>query len=41
MQKNVPLNPPATSLNLLKDAFGVTSVDFGTQFDGLVKKADN
>ena len=41
MQKNVPLNPPATSLNPLKDAVGVTSVDFGTQFDGLVKKADN
>ena len=41
MQKNVPLNPPATSLNPLKDAVGVISVDFGTQFDGLVKKADN
>ena len=41
MQKNVPLNPPATSLNPLKYAVGVTSVDFGTQFDGLVKKADN
>ena len=41
MQKNVPLNPPATSLNPLKDAVGVTSADFGTQFDGLVKKADN
>ena len=40
MQKNVPLNPPATSLNPLKDAAGVTSVDFGTQFDRLVKKAD-
>ena len=24
MQKNVPLNPPATSLNPLKDAVGVT-----------------
>ena len=41
MQENVPLNPPATSLNPLKDAVGLTSVDFGTQFDGLVKKADN
>ena len=41
MQKNVPLNPPATSLNPLKDAVNVTSVDFGTQFDGLVKKAEN
>ena len=41
MQKNVPVNPPATLLNPLKDAVGVTSVDFGTQFYGLVKKADN
>ena len=41
MQKNVPLNPPATSFNPFKDPVGVTSVDFGTQFDGLVKKADN
>ena len=41
MQKNVTLNPPATSLNLLKDAVSVTSVNFGTQFDGLVRKADN
>ena len=30
-----------TTLNPLKDATGVPSVDFGTQFDGLVKKADN
>ena len=36
MQKNVPLNPPATSLNPLKDPVGVTSVDFGKQLDGLV-----
>ena len=41
MQKHVPLNRPATSLNPLKDAVSVTSVDFGTQFDELVKKADN
>ena len=41
MQKNVLLNPPATSFNPLKDAVGVTSVDFRTQFDGLVKKVDN
>ena len=41
MQKKVPLNPPATLLNPLKDAVSVTSVNFGTQFDGLVKKADN
>ena len=31
MQKNVPVSPPATSLNPLKDTVvGVTSVDFGT-----------
>ena len=41
MQKIVPLNPPATLLNPLKHAVGVTSVGFGTQFDGLVKKAHN
>ena len=28
-------------LNPLQDAVGVTSVNFGTQFEGLVKKADN
>ena len=41
MQRNVPLNPSVTLLNPLKDAVGATSVDFGTQFDGLVKKAGN
>ena len=41
MQRDVPINPPATSLNPLKDAVGVTSVDYSAQFDGLVKKADN
>ena len=38
MQKNFPVNLPATSLNLLKDVVSVTSVNFGTQFDELVKK---
>ena len=41
MQRDTPVNPPSTSLNPLKDAVGVTSVDYSTQFDGLVKKADN
>ena len=41
MQREISIQLPATTLNPLKDATGVTSVDFGTQFDGLVKKADN
>ena len=41
MQRDISIQPPPTSLNPLKDATGVPSVDFGTQFDGLVKKADN
>ena len=41
MQREVPTNPPSTSLNPLKDAVDVTSVDYGAQYDGLVKKADN
>ena len=40
MQRDTPINPPSTSLNPLKDAVGVTSVDYSTQFEGLVKKAD-
>ena len=40
MQREISIQPPPTTLNPLKDT-GVTSVDFGTQFDGLVKKADN
>ena len=41
MQRDVPINPPSTSLNPLKEAIGITSVDYSAQFDGLVKKADN
>ena len=41
MQREISIEPPPTTLNPLKDASWVTSVDFGTQFDGLVKKADN
>ena len=39
MQRDTPINPPSTSLNPLKDAVGVTSVDYSTQFEGLVKKS--
>ena len=41
MLRDTPINPPSTSLNPLKDAVGVTSVDYSTQFEGLVKKADH
>ena len=41
MQREIAVDPPSTTLNPLKDAAGVESVDYGTQFDGLVKKADN
>ena len=41
MQRDVPINPPLTSVNPLKDAVGVTSIDYSTEFDGLVKKANN
>ena len=35
MQKNVPVNPPARSLNPIKDAVGVGAVDFSAEFDSL------
>ena len=38
MERDVPINPPSTSLNPLKDAVGVTSIDYSAQFDGLEKK---
>ena len=41
MQREISIQLPPTTLNPLKDATGVTSVDFGTQFDRLVTKADN
>ena len=41
MQRDVPINPPSISLNPLKDAVGVTSIDYGAEYDGLVKKSDN
>ena len=43
MQKNVPINPPATSLNPIKvkDAVGVSAVDYSADFDNLYKKSEN
>ena len=38
MQRDISIQPTPTTLNPLKDAVGVESVDFGTQFNGLVKK---
>ena len=38
MQREIAVEPPPTTLNPLKDAVGVESVDFGTQFNGLVKR---
>lgn len=40
MQRDTPIDPPPTSLNPARDAFGVTSVDYTSQFDGLVKKLE-
>ena len=41
MQRETPINPPTTSLNPLRDAVGVASVDYSSEFDGLVKKLEN
>ena len=43
MQKNIPINPPATSLNPIKvkDAVGVSAVDYSADFDNLYKKSEN
>ena len=41
MQRETPINPPPTSLNPLRDAVGVASVDYSSQFDGLVKELEN
>ena len=41
MQKNVPINPPATSLNPIKDAVGVSAVDYSANFNNLYKKSEN
>ena len=39
MQKNVPVNPPPLSLNPIKDAVGISAVDFSAEFNNLQKKA--
>ena len=41
MQKNVPVNPPPLSLNPIKDALGVSAVDYSADFDHLFKKSEN
>ena len=41
MQKNVPVNPPPLSLNPIKDAVGVSAVDYSANFDHLFKKSEN
>ena len=41
MQKNVPINPLPLSLNPIKDAVGVSAVDFSAEFDNLYKKSKN
>ena len=38
MQKIVPNYPQLTSLNPLKDAVGVSTVDYSAKFDGLYKR---
>ena len=41
MRKNVPVNPPPLSLNPIKDALGVSAVDYSADFDHLFKKSEN
>ena len=41
MQKETPQNHPSTTLNPLKDAAGVVSVDYSSQFNSLSKKVQN
>ena len=41
MQKSVPNYPPPTSLNLLKDAVGISAIDYSAEFDGLYKRLNN
>ena len=38
MQKTVPNYPPPTWLNPLKDAVGVSAIDYSAEFDGLYKR---
>ena len=41
MQKETPQIHPSTTLNPLKDAAGVVSVDYSSQFNALSKKVEN
>ena len=41
MQKTVPNYPPLTSLNPLKDAVGVSAVDYSAKFDALYKRLNS
>ena len=41
MQRNVPINSPATLLNPIKDAVGVSAVDYSADFNNLYKKSEN
>ena len=41
MQSSVPILPVSTSLNPLKDATGVTAVDYSADFESLNKNIDN
>ena len=41
IQKNVSVNPPPLSLNPIKDAVGVSAVDYSADFDHLFKKSEN
>ena len=41
MHKTVPNYPPPTSLNPLKDAVGVSAVDYSAEFDGLYKRLNS
>ena len=41
MQREISQNNPVTTLNPLKDATGVVSVDYSAQFNTLVQKVEN
>ena len=41
MQKIVPNYLPPTLLNPLKDAIGVSALDYSAEFDGLYKRLSN
>ena len=41
MQKPIPNYPPPTSLNPLRDAVGVSTIDYLAEFDGLYNRLKN